>query len=476
MQLTGNEYANAVAIFRKTVTLDSNHVPSIHNLGKALYFLGDVSESVRQFRRAFALGDSDLPLSAEATIIPSDPLADNKSISEIRRSWGKILSDKNNNQKTKGNFELTQKDHLCIGYVSSFFHKKNWMKPVWGLINNHNRDKFKIFLFSDAPESKIKGYDKHPLDRFYDITSLSNSEVAELIVQKDIDILIDLNGYSCIERLPLLVNKPAPVIIGWFNMYATSGLACYDYIIGDKHVIPIEEEKWYGEKIIRIPGSYLTFNVTYPVPEISPPPCLTHGYITFGSLSSLYKITGEVIKTWSSILLRSPTSRLLIKNAQLESPGNRSYILDKFAFFGVSEDRIELEGPSEHYDFLRKYDEIDIALDTFPYNGGTTTTEALWQGVPVITFYGDRWVSRTGSSILKTARLEEFVCYDIKDYIEKAVQLAESKKTPNVLCNLRFSMRTFLKNSPICDTTTFTEDMERIYRNIWDYKIESNTG
>src|ERR1035438_6275817 len=138
------------------------------------------------------------------------------------------------------------------------------MKPVWGLINRHDRRQFEVHLFSDAPASRIEhGYRADPQDRFHDTTGLSNEALCQQIVHEEIECLIDLNGYSTIERLPLFTLRPAPVVVGWFNMYATTGIAGYDYLIGDHVVIPPEEEKFYCEKIVRVPGSYLTFEVTY---------------------------------------------------------------------------------------------------------------------------------------------------------------------------------------------------------------------
>src|SRR5262249_3734052 len=155
---------------------------------------------------------------------------------------------------------------------------RNWMKPVWGLINHHDRDRFEIHLFSDGPEAAIgQSYRKDPRDRFHDTSGLANPALAQLIEELEIDLLIDLNGYSRPSRLPLFNLRPAPVQAAWFNMYATSGLSGFDYLIGDEHVIPPEEEQFYGERVVRVSGSYLTFEVTYPVPDVAPPPCLQGG-------------------------------------------------------------------------------------------------------------------------------------------------------------------------------------------------------
>ena len=190
------------------------------------------------------------------------------------------------------------------------------------------------------------------------------------------------------------------------------------------------------------------------------PPWLTNGAITFGCLASQYKITNEVIGAWSRILQQVPDSSLILKNGALGSPGTRQFVHGLFERHDVSPKRVRLEGPSDHYQFLETYGEIDIALDTFPYNGGTTTTEAIWQGVPVVTFSGDRWVSRTSASILQSAGLGELVGQGLEDYISLAIRLANS---PDRLSDLRRNMRSRLRDSPVCDTQSFARNMERLY-------------
>ena len=213
-------------------------------------------------------------------------------------------------------------------------------------------------------------------------------------------------------------------------------------MIGDEHVIPRDEERDYSERIARVPGSYLTFEVAYAVPDVAPPPCLTTGALTFGCLAPMYKITSEVIKTWSRILRESPGTRLILKNVALGHSAAQDFVHNLFAGFGVPADRIGLHGPAEHFAFLKCYDEIDIALDTFPYNGGTTTMEALWQGVPVLTFKGDRWAARISSSLLREAGHSEFVAANLETYVALAIDLAKDPETPRRLESLRRTMRT----------------------------------
>jgi ketosteroid isomerase-like protein len=201
--------------------------------------------------------------------------------------------------------------------------------------------------------------------------------------------------------------------------------------------------------------------VDYPVPPVAGPPCLTKAGITFGSLASQYKITNEVVASWSRILQQTPNSTLIVKNAHLASAASRQFVHGLFAKHGIGPQQVLLEGPEEHYEFLQAYDRIDIALDTFPYNGGTTTTEAIWQGVPVIAFHGDRWASRTSASILLAGGLGEFVARDLDDYVALAVRWGSSSDTRDRLGELRRTMRSRLSASSVCDTARFAREMEK---------------
>jgi predicted O-linked N-acetylglucosamine transferase (SPINDLY family) len=455
------EYASAMACFLRALEIQPDWPEAQHNLGQVLFKLGQVEEALDLFRQAALGGDPALPEAAIAVIIPGSPASDNQAILDARRAWAERQLPTARPTEHSPCRVKTGDQPWRIGYISSFFQDHNWMKPVWGLINHHDRRQFEIHLFSDAAASQIRyGYQVHPQDRFHDTTGVSNQTLAQQMEHAGIDLLVDLNGYSAMERLPLFTLRPAPVVVGWFNMYATTGIASYDYLIGDDAVIPPEEERFYCEKIVRVPGSYLTFEVTYPVPPVVDPPFLTKGAMTFGCLASQYKITDEVIGAWSRILRQVPNSSLIVKNGMLASPGARQFVHSLFERHDVSAQRIRLEGPSDHYRFLETYGEIDIALDTFPYNGGTTTTEAIWQGVPVVTFSGDRWVSRTSASILQAAGLGKLVGQGLEDSISTAISLANS---PDSLVDLRRHMRSRLSDSAVCDTRSFARNMERLY-------------
>jgi predicted O-linked N-acetylglucosamine transferase (SPINDLY family) len=184
--------------------------------------------------------------------------------------------------------------------------------------------------------------------------------------------------------------------------------------------------------------------------------------MTIGCLASQYKLTDQVIEAWAEILHRTD-ARMLIRNRTLGRVEHQEHLCKRFAERGIGRDRIQLEGPADHFEFLSTYARIDFALDPFPYSGGTTTTEALWQGVPVVTFDGDRWASRTSASLLKAAGLAEFVAADRQGYVDLCVQLANSPETPPRLATFRKTIRDALRKSHVCDTASFAKSMEELY-------------
>jgi len=457
-------YGDAIGALRRVVAQRPDAAGARCTLAEALFQLGEVDAAVAEYRLAANGGDADvraIALGALACITPGCPSLDHAAIRAVRESW---VASIGRAVRPIGPAPDPTRRKLRIGYVSAFFGARNWMKPVWGVINRHDRERFEVHLLSDgADPSASSGYVDHPEDRVWRIGGMSNTELARRVREVGLDVLIDLNGYSRQARLGLFLHRPARRQIAWFNAYATSGIPAFDLLVGDAAVVTPDEERHYCERVVRVPGSYLAFEVGYPVPEVAPPPVLRNGWLTFGSFASAHKITDPVVSAWSRILLGAPTARLLLRGQTLDEPSNRTALMARFARQGVAPDRLTLLGGAEHFDFLRGYDAIDIALDTFPYNGGTTTTEALWQGVPVLTFNGDRWASRTSRSLLLAAGLPEWVAADGAEFVSRGVALAQMVDTPAMLAKLRAGMRERLRGSGACDTATLCRSLETLY-------------
>jgi predicted O-linked N-acetylglucosamine transferase (SPINDLY family) len=454
------EYGEAIPAMRQALALRPAETWLRINLAKALFALGHVSEATSENERAIREGDAATRAMAvcnQAIIAPGDPRLDNAAILHIRSRWAAAEAS------VIRPLVATRKPgaKLRIGYYGAFFAERNWMKMYMGVFNAHDRDRFELNLIVDgALPTAHSGYRDHENDRIWEVTGLPNDQLARHIAAADIDILIDLNGYSHQARLPLLLHRAAPVQIAWNGMYGTTGFPHVDALIGDSWSIPPDEEKFCSEPVRRVTHTYLPFDFFYPSPPVAPPPCLQAGHITFGSLNSAYKLTAATIGTWSAILHATPTARLLLRNRALDHATNRTDLLARFAAHAIPPDRLTLEGGGTHDDFLRSYDRIDIALDTFPYNGGTTTAEAIWQGVPVLTTIGDRWAGRTSRSILMAANLADCVAADEPALIALATRLGRS---PQSLAARRATQRDTVAASPACDPASLCRELEAIY-------------
>jgi predicted O-linked N-acetylglucosamine transferase (SPINDLY family) len=469
MQTLGAQGEAARALAR-AIACGADAAPVRLGLGRAHFALGEVEAAIDQFARVEgAPGETHrgMGLLNKAVSIPGDPRADNAAVLRARRDWARAEAATIKASPKAARRARAHGGKLKVGYISSFFGAANWMKPVYGVINRHDRAAFEPHLFADGGvPSAEAGYREHDADFVHRIRNANAADLADYIRRVGVDVLVDLNGYSVPGRLGLYMRQPAPAIVGWFNMFATSGMPGYGHIVGDEQVIPRREERHYSERVWRVPGSYLAFEVAYEVPAITPPPCLANGHITIGCLGSQYKITDGVIAAWAAILGRVPTSRLYLRNGELGDASSREAVLARFAKVGVDAARIDIEGRTAHFDFLASYARVDIALDTFPYNGGTTTTEALWQGVPVLAFDGDRWASRTSKTLIVAAGLSEWCLADEAAYVEQAVALATDPATPAMLAAMRTNMRARLAASPACDCERLCRALEDIYRRV----------
>ncbi len=460
------EFAQALGAYQRSIELDGADAEARHDCGRVLYKLGDLAGAVEQLEKATELCDELAPWQALAIAAPGHLGYDQADVSRIRRTFATHLARYSGSPADVPHI-LAASGRLRIGYLSSWFDRQNYMKPVWGLINQHDRTQFEIHLFSDAGvEQGLPGFRPRKGDHVHQTRHLDNESLVDAIRRAGIDILVDLNAYSTPERLGLFLSHPAPVTVAWFNMYATSGLPGFDYIVGDDVTVRPDEEVHYCEKVLRLPQSYLSFTVTHDAPPIVDPPCGQREYITFGSLAPLYKMVAPVLDAWGAILQAVGTARLLLANTALDSACNRDYVATRLSTRGIEPARVEFRGRADHRAFLEYYNEIDIALDTFPYNGGTTTMEAIWQGVPVVTFVGDRWVSRTSASIVTGTPCAEFVAADEASYVQTAVALADDPRIAQRLQRLRHTMRASLSDCAVCDTRAFAKAMEALYRKI----------
>ncbi len=264
--------------------------------------------------------------------------------------------------------------------------------------------------------------------------------------------------------------KAAPMQVSYLGYVNTTGLPQIDYRIIDKYVNPPETQAFYPEKLAYLPRSYTCFRPAAEAPEVVPLPALKNGFITFGCLNNPAKINPEVAAVWAAIMKQVPNSKLRLKARQFDVVDSRTPIYALFEAEGIPKDRLILEGGSPIEEYLASYHQVDIAFDPFPYNGGTTTHDALYMGVPVLTLAGVRYVSRMGISIMNNLGRPEWVAKSKEEFIEKAVAMASNTEK---LAQTRKNLRTEMLNSPLCDGEGFAREFEELLLALWEgYKFD----
>lgn len=349
---------------------------------------------------------------------------------------------------------------IRIGYLSPDFRLHPVARFLEPLLVNHDRSRFEIFAYADIldPDDMTERF-RLLVDGWRDIRGLTDDEAARLIAADGISILVDLAGHTSGNRLGVLARRPASVQAAWLGYPDTTGLDAVGYRITDDWADPPGlTEQWHSERLVRLPGGFLCYQPQPDSPPIGLLPCLASGRITFGSFNNLAKVTPEQLALWVRLLHMVPGSMLLLKAAGLGDTSARNRVFQCLVSQGVSEDRFLLLGaqadPVEHLNF---YNNVDICLDTYPYNGTTTSCEALWMGVPVITLAGCHHVARVGASILSCLGLPELVAGSAEEYLARASALANN---PELLEKLRRTMRQRMSASPLLDGAGFARRFE----------------
>ncbi len=354
---------------------------------------------------------------------------------------------------------------LRIGYVSPDFKQHAVGTMALPLLACHNREEFEVSCYAQArePDAMTERFRGHA-DHWRSTVGLCDEQLADLIRQDQIDILVDLAGHTAGGRLLVFARKPAPVQMTWLGYPNTTGVCTIDYRITDAHADPPGSGAALGvEQLVRLPRT----NWVYQPPDNAPAP--NHrpaaGAVTFGSFNNFAKVTEPMLVLWARILHAVPGSRLLLKAQGLGSQSTRQRVWELLARERIDPARLELRGwEPGHGGHLALYNRVDIALDPFPYHGTTTTCEALWMGVPVITLAGRTHVSRVGVSLLRNMGLEELIAASPENYVALAVELANDLPR---LSRLHSTLRKRMEQSPLTDAPSFAREVEAVYRRVW---------
>ena len=354
---------------------------------------------------------------------------------------------------------------LRLGFVSPHFAQHPVGYFLIGALENLDRQQAEVVCYSDRSDKDIMtARFQAASTQWRDIVGRTDEELASQIRSDRIDILFDLAGHTGGNRLLAFARKPAPIQITWADYVGTTGMQAMDYILADRHEIPPEAEQWYVEKVLHMPDDYICYEPPADASPVGPLPALAGGAVTFGSFNLLNKITIPVVDTWARILHRLPKSNLIIKYRGLEDSGTSNRFRQLFADRGIASSRVQLEGWSPHSEMLNHYQRLDIALDPFPYNGGLTTCEALWMGVPVITCPGETFAGRHALTHLTNVGFTETIAHDLDHYVEIAVNLAQDLGR---LASIRASLRKQMSLSALCDNKRFAENFLALLRHVW---------
>ena len=494
-------YEDAVPELELAVKLRPDYPDACNSLGVALEALGRADEAQEQYRRAIALREnfpdawSNLGTSlTEQGRVPEAVEALRKSLSfraDARTGSNLLLAlcyssghDANDLFHAHTDWAARHADALLgpppriadpsperrlkVGYVSADFRQHTAAGFIEQLLRHHDRNRFHVTGYPNVtrPDETTERL-RRLADGWRPITHLTDTQVAEQVAADEIDILVDLSGHTAGNRLLAFARKPAPLQMTLFGYPTTTGLKAIDYKISDPVADPPSESgEQYAEAVLRLPEVAWVYRPPENAPEPNALPGLSGRSFTFGCLNNPAKLSDACVATWSRVLKAVPKSRLVLLGGR--SAAAARGITDRFTQYGIASDRLEVVYRLPTTEYFEAYQPIDLALDPFPYNGGVTTCDALWMGVPVLTVTGTDYRSRQGASILTNLGLAEFVA----DSPDKMVELAASWSDQRAgLADLRGSLREMLSASPLTDAPRYLKHLEAAYRDVWKQKV-----
>lgn len=444
------------------------HSADIHsNLALIYSDEGRMADAMQHRRVAVTLAPTNHQAHSNLLVaLHYDPAFDAETIWKEHRAWAIRHADPLSAAAAPHANDRSPGRRLRIGYVSAHFraHAVNFF--VEPILASHDHAAFEVFCYSnvapsrcDETTNRLRGH----ADAWREIVGLSDERAAALVREDAIDILVDLAGYIDGGRPLIFARKPAPVQVSYIGYQNTTGMIAMDYRLTDDWSDPPgTTDRFYTEKLVRLPRAFFCYLPSHDAPPVAPLPASSGQGVTFGSFNKIPKVTPQMLSLWAEILRAVTGSRMLI--VAKSSRGLEDYVRDVFAQHGVAGERVEFSGWRPRHDYLRLMDRVDVALATYPFNGHTTTCDALWQGLPVVSLAGETYVSRYGSSALVTLDRREWVAETPQAYAEIAVRLASDL---GQLAEIRRTLRDSMRRSALLDGRQFTGHLEAAYRQMW---------
>ena len=431
-------YGDAEKALRHAVMLNARYYEAWTFLAEALVEQGKTAEAIDSLDKALTLEPSYAPAMERRLFYATfDPRYDSATAFRMNRAWGSRLEQAVVPVPSK---RSNDDRRIHVGYLSDEFYEcvtGRFLEPV---LEAHDRTRFCLTGYSqagvkDATAMRLES----AVDRWRDLSGLDAAAVAARIAEDGLDILVLCTSYSPASRIPL-AYKPAPIQACYSNLVSTTGLATVDYMITEAATDPPGSEAFYVEQLVRLTNRNIYAppeNGDIPIDECA---CLKNGFITFGTFNHIGKISREMVSLWAEILCHMPDARFVLKSTdRFDEPGAVAYFVDLFAAHGVTSDRLSFLAKDDDLgQHLRCYGNIDIALDTYPCNGGTTSCEALWMGVPLVSMTGDFFMSRQGSNYLTKLGLNDLIVTTPDAYVDAALRLAADRGR---IITLRKSLR-----------------------------------